>query len=61
MVPIGQFMHRKIKVNDCLDSSVSLHDKGVGSAGAVVYTIFVAALSLEIRLACRHEQKRIQT
>ena len=36
-------------------SSVSIHNVGVGSAGGDVSSLFAAALSLEIRLACRHE------
>jgi hypothetical protein len=61
MAPVGQLLHRKRKANVCLGSSVSIHDVGVGSAGGDVSSLFVAALSLEIRLACRHKQKSIQT
>jgi hypothetical protein len=61
MAPVGLLLHRKRKTNGCLGSSVSVHDVGVGSAGGDVSSLFIATLSLEIRLACRHEKKRVQT
>jgi hypothetical protein len=60
IAPVGLLLHRKRKANGCLSSSVSIYDAGVSSAGGDISSLFAAALSLEIRLACRHKRKRVQ-
>ena len=61
IAPVGLLLHNKRQANGCLSSCVSIYDAGVGSVGCDVSSLFAGALSLEIRLACRHKQKRVQT